>query len=73
MVYNTRGPRGSDQKLVIQAILYSFYREKQKVEWLSKINRKSEIKNVSMIVAFLYRNDIELLQNRTFEQSPGDP
>ena len=31
MVYNTRGLRGSDQKLVFKAILYPFYRERQKV------------------------------------------
>ena len=29
MVYNSRGLRGSDQKLVFQAILYPFYRERQ--------------------------------------------
>ena len=30
MVYNTRGLRGSDQKLVFPVILYPFYRERQK-------------------------------------------
>ena len=30
MLYNTRGLRSSDQKLVLPAILYPFYRERQK-------------------------------------------
>ena len=30
MVYNNRGLRDSDQKLVFQAILHPFYRERQK-------------------------------------------
>ena len=40
MVYNTRGLRGSDQKLVFPVILYPFYRERQKC-WQTELQRES--------------------------------